>query len=115
MSSRQVVHIILSLPLYSSSRKTIFINTGPLEKQTCVLKRHVLLCHEKDDSENITCMSMVDKYISRPIELENICLAEYASSYSNMNAPIKKQNIHVSKYSFARMRKKTQKTISERK
>lgn len=38
MSSRQAVHIVLSLPLYSSSRKIIFINTAPFDKRTFVLE-----------------------------------------------------------------------------
>jgi hypothetical protein len=32
MSSHQAVHIVMSLPLYSSPRTTIFINTAPFEK-----------------------------------------------------------------------------------
>jgi len=39
MSSRQAIHIILSLPLYSSSRRTIFINTTPSQKITFILKK----------------------------------------------------------------------------
>jgi hypothetical protein len=32
MSAQQVVHIILPLPLNTSSRKCIFINTSPIEQ-----------------------------------------------------------------------------------
>ena len=81
MSSRQAVHIILSLPLYSSSRKTVFINTTPLEKRTFVLKRPSQLQQEPDSSEDIMCASIIDRYIARPSQFEHICLAEYASSY----------------------------------
>ena len=43
ISSQQVVHIALSLPLTCSSRKCVFINTSPLEKCTFVLKPSVLI------------------------------------------------------------------------
>lgn len=82
MSSQQAVHIIFPLPLYSSSRKTIFINTALAEKQTYVLKRPILLQHEPNNFEDILCMTTFDKYVTRSTELENICLAEYASCYS---------------------------------
>ena len=42
MSIRQAVHIVLSFPLYSSSRNTIFINIAPDDKQIVVLKRPLL-------------------------------------------------------------------------
>ena len=32
MSSRQAMHIVLSLPLHQSSQKTMFINTSPASK-----------------------------------------------------------------------------------
>ena len=82
MSSRQAVHIVLSLPLHSSSRKTIFINTSPDDKKTVVLKRPSLLEKELDESDDIISHSVLEKYIARPIELESISLEEYASYYS---------------------------------
>ena len=51
MSSRQEIHIALSFPLYSDSRKLILINTFVVEKQTYVLKRPILLEQEPDNSE----------------------------------------------------------------
>ena len=91
MSSRQAVHIVLSLPLYSSSRKTIFINTAPSEKRTFVLKKPHVLQQEPDDSENIMCASIIDKYLARPLHLDQTCLAEYVSYYSCSQSNIRKR------------------------
>ena len=66
ISIRQAVHIVLSLPLYSSSRNTVFINTTPDDKQIAVLKRPLLLEQEPDDSEDIVFASILDKYMARP-------------------------------------------------
>ena len=66
MSIRQAVHVVLSLPLHSSSRKTIFINTTPNDRQIAMLKRPLLLEQEPDDSENIVSASILEKYIACP-------------------------------------------------
>ena len=92
MSSRQAVHIVLSLPLHSSSRKTIFINTSPDDKKTVVLKRPSLLEKEPDDPVDIISPSVLDKYIARPVELESISLAKYASYYSCIHTTTRKRN-----------------------
>ena len=39
MSAQQAVHIILSLPLNTSSRNCIFVNTSPIEHRAFVLKK----------------------------------------------------------------------------
>jgi hypothetical protein len=49
MSTQRAIHISLSLPLTCSSRKCVFINTPPLEKQTFMLKPPVLLQQEPDN------------------------------------------------------------------
>ena len=92
MSIRQAVHVVISLPLHSSSRKTIFINTAPDVKQIVVLKRPLLLEQEPNDSEDIVSASILDKYITRPTELENISLAQFASSYCCMHGTTTKRN-----------------------
>jgi len=63
MSSQQVVHIALSLPLNCSSRKCVFINTSPLEKQTFVLKPPSLLEQEPDNLDDVICPSIIDYYL----------------------------------------------------
>ena len=91
MSSRQAIYIVLSLPLYSSSRKTIFLNTATSEKRRFVLKKPHILQQEPDDSEDIMCASIIDKYLACPLDLDQTCLAEYASSYSCSRSKIRKR------------------------
>ena len=99
MSSRQAVHIVLSLPLQCSSRKTIFINTSPANKRTCVLKKPQLLAQEPDESEDIMCSSVIDKYIARPEMFASICLAEYVAFYTWGCAKVKKRRKpHIIRY-----------------
>ena len=89
-SNRLVFHIYLKFPLYSASRRTIFINTALVEKQTYVLKRPILLEQEPDNSEDIVCMTTVDIYLAPPVVLEHFWLEEYVSSYSITKTTSKK-------------------------
>ena len=50
MLIRQAIYIIMSFPLYSTSRKTIFFNTCLTYKRTYVLKKPNLLQKEANDS-----------------------------------------------------------------
>ena len=43
MSTQLAVHIVLSLPLSSSSRRCIFINTSPQDQLAFVLKKKKVL------------------------------------------------------------------------
>ena len=96
MSSRQAVHIALSLPLHKSSRKTIFINTSPPENRILLLKSPKLLAKEKDDFENIMYASVVDKYIQRSKELDKLSLAEFTTFYiGNPSKTNKRQKSYI--------------------
>ena len=92
MSSRQTLHVVLPFPLHTSSRKTIFINIAPDDRQIVVLKRPLLLEQEPDYSEDIVSASILDKYIAWPTKLENISLAQFASSYCSMHGTTTKIN-----------------------
>ena len=74
------MHIILPLPLNTSSRNCIFINTSPIEDRAFILKKQKDLEHEPDDSDDILCASIIDYYLHRPEAIDHICLAEFASS-----------------------------------
>ena len=75
MSAKQVVHIVLSLPLNSSSRRCIFINTSPMKKHAFVLKNKKDLEHEPNEFEDIMCPSIIEYYILCPTTIDTICLA----------------------------------------
>ena len=82
MSAQQAVHIILPLPLNTSSRNCIFVNTSPIEHRAFMLKKQKELEREPDESKDIMCPSIIDYYVLCPKAIENICLAEFASSYT---------------------------------
>jgi hypothetical protein len=79
MSTHQAVHIVISLPLNSSSRACIFINTTPIDQRTFVLKLVFLLKQELNDSKDVMYHSIIDYYIERPPAIKNICLAKFVS------------------------------------
>ena len=82
MSAQLAIYLILSLPLYHTSRTFYFINTSAPQDRALILKpQHVLLQFEHE-STNIMCKSIIDRYIERPHSLKNVCLAEYVSNYS---------------------------------
>lgn len=91
MFAQQAVHIILALPLNSSSRQCIFINTSPINERSFMLTKTKDLKREPDESEDIMCPSIIDYYVQRPKLLDGICLAEFASSYTKKRIKHKNQ------------------------
>ena len=47
---------------------------------------------ELDDSEDITCPSKIEYYISCPIAIDGVCLAEFASIYTKRGQKRKQAN-----------------------
>ena len=75
ISPQQVVHIVLSLPLNTSSRNCVFINTLSSDKRAFILKKKKELQQEKDESEDKICPSIIDYYMRPPEVINGICLA----------------------------------------
>jgi len=96
MPSQQVVHITLSLPLNSSSREFIFINTSLPSERTFLLKPPFLLKQEPDNSKDVMCHSIIDYFIECPSRLRHIFLVDFVSNYMKNGQHIsemKKSNI----------------------
>ena len=76
----------LSGPFRRSNIATQYIPTGPQNDRIRMLKpRHVLDEMDPDDS-NIFATNMIEKYASRPNDLEHMCYADFASTYISKNA-----------------------------
>ncbi|CAD6216212.1 GSCOCG00011290001-RA-CDS [Cotesia congregata] len=73
---------IHSLPLSKCSRDVIFINTNDPENRIQVVKSKRDLEKLPLNSTDIYVKSTLDHYISRPHELENICLASFVTWYN---------------------------------
>lgn len=82
VSAQEAVFTLLSMPLATSSRETIFINTYRIEERTKILKNTKYLEKLHLDSTKIFREGVLIQYKHRPISLEEMCLAEFASFYS---------------------------------
>ncbi|KAI8492052.1 hypothetical protein Bbelb_304250 [Branchiostoma belcheri] len=80
-SAQEAAYRLLSLPLKIASRKVVFVNTAPKDKRVSMLKPRNELDRLKDDDENIFCPSPLDRYASRPSDLDSMSLAEFMATY----------------------------------
>ena len=81
VSAQEVSYHLLSLPLSKCSRANVYINTGPADKRVRILKSKPILQGMPHDSEAILQPGLIEHYIQRPDQLENVCLAEFAAMY----------------------------------
>ncbi len=82
ISAQEAAYRLLSLPLKQSSRKVTFVNTTPKDKRVSLMKPISAIVAMDDEDEGILCCSIVDRYCSKPHNMENTCLAEFAAKYS---------------------------------
>jgi hypothetical protein len=70
---------LLPIPLKRSSRTIIFVPTS--SQRIHLTKSNDLIDKLDDDSEDIYCKNMLDRYSSRSNNLSNTCLAEFSANY----------------------------------
>ena len=83
ISAQEAIYLLLQLPLTQSSRDVIFVNTSPPEKRVEIIKPISQLKQLPDDSTEVTCPGLIGRYAERPIQLEKLCLAEFATSFEH--------------------------------
>ena len=81
VSAQEVSYHLLSLPLSKCSRANVYINTSPADKRVRNLKSKPILQGMPHDSEAILQPGLIEHYIQRPDQLENVSLAEFAAMY----------------------------------
>ena len=81
ISAQEAVYLLLQLPLSRASRDTVFINTSPASKRVVIIKKGTILDQMPEDSTDVLCSGLIDRYASRPKELEQVSLAEFASCF----------------------------------
>ena len=81
VSAQEVSYHLLSLPLSKCSRANLYINTGPADKRVRILKSKPILQGMPHDSEDILQAGLIEHYLQRPDQLENVSLAEFAAMY----------------------------------
>jgi len=79
ISAQEAAYLVLQLPITRSTRDVIFINTSPPEERTFLIKDKASLKEMPEDSTDIECSNIIDRYTKRPKQLQSWCLADYAS------------------------------------
>ena len=92
ISAQEAVYIVLQLPMRKSSRKVIFINTAPPEDRVHLLKPMNEIEEMDDDSEEIHSGGLLNRYIQKPANLENVSLADWAALYDSCQKQFMKKS-----------------------
>ena len=74
------------MPLRSSNIDVVYIPTGVKENRTRMLKDQSIIDMMDPDDTNVYKNNMLEKYANRPDNLEDICYADFATSYISNNA-----------------------------
>ncbi|CAH0384546.1 unnamed protein product [Bemisia tabaci] len=85
MSAQEAVYQSYPLPIIKSSRSIVFVNTSPIAERTRMLKMNAQLRNLDADSGDIYAENIHEKYSKRPEKLNDVCLADFATSYTRQN------------------------------
>ena len=66
----------------SMSRAVVFVDTYAKKDRISVLKDSATIQELDDSDSNVFCKSLLDRYEHRPLELQNMCLAEFAANFT---------------------------------
>ena len=72
---------VLSSWLMKKSRKVIYVNSNMKGERVSLPKTKAQLARLDPDDDDVFATSLIDRYGSRPYDLENVCLAEFAVNY----------------------------------
>jgi hypothetical protein len=78
ISVQEAVYNILGMHLSYCSRKSVWINTSPKNERVRLIKSQEVLQFLQSDSHDIFVDGLIEHYIKRPLEMDNLCLAEVA-------------------------------------
>ena len=66
-----------------SSRQVVFINTSPPEDRVQLLKPSQEIKDLEDESHKIYASGLINRYTKRPVNLENLSLADWVAWYDS--------------------------------
>ena len=75
------------MPLRRASRGSQFINTSPPEERPLLLKSMDVINTLPEDSEDIHCSNIINRYAERPSTMNHLCLADFVSLYDLIHKP----------------------------
>ena len=82
ISAREAAYLVLQKPLRRSTREFQFINTSPPDGRTFLLENLNKIRELPDNSHDIESNNLIKRYQRRPKQLENLCLADFASWFN---------------------------------
>ena len=85
ISTQEVCLHLVGIPMSMSSIGEVFINTAPPEERVRVLKSKgdlEVLNDVDPEGEDIFTEGLIEHYVQRPNVMENVCLADFASTYA---------------------------------
>lgn len=74
------------MPILTSSREVVFINTNLPENRINVIKTKKQLSELDNDSIDVFMPCSLNAYVKRPKELENVCLADFFAEFRKSKA-----------------------------
>jgi hypothetical protein len=92
MSVQEACYNILQLRMSEASEQTVFIPTGPPDRRVRVVKSTKELQAVESSSTDILIHGLLEHYVNRPTEMENVSLAEFAAWYEVSKTKKEKKN-----------------------
>ena len=77
-SAQEAAFLVTGLALKGSNTKTVFVNTHDKLKRTRILRKECINNFDKVYEADDFASDIHDKYVRRPLVLEDSCLAEFA-------------------------------------
>ena len=96
VSIHEAVKRVLSQWLFKKSRTVVNISNHPVEERHRMPKSAAQLKEKDDSDEDVWMVNVHERYAGRPDEMENVCLAAFATQYTTCSAHNKKA-IHLKK------------------
>ena len=98
VSTHEAVKRVLSLPMRHSNIDVLYVPTGLKKNRTRMLKPQSVLETMNPEDTNVYASSVLDKYENRPDELEQMCLADFATNYVSKKADLQVEPEDIKSY-----------------
>lgn len=99
-----LIGALLSIPMKQLSRSIVFLNINTPDQRIGLLKPFHCLEAMDDSNEDIFQKSLLDRYVHRPQELEEMSYAEFGANYtvlySNENMTVYLQIMGIPQFHF---------------
>ena len=93
VSIHESIYRVTSQWLFRKSTSVVYLSNAPEEEQHRMPKHQFELVDLKDEDEDVFQVSIHDRYASRPDELEDMCLATFATRYLTTNKKAGERNV----------------------